>query len=48
MKKQIFFDLDITLIDVKKVQYKAIEDLYNIYNFSNRTDVNSFIKKWDE
>ena len=33
MKKWIFFDLDITLIDVKKAQYAAIEDLYNIYKF---------------
>lgn len=29
--KYIFFDLDITLIDVKKAQYAEIEDLYNIY-----------------
>lgn len=44
----IFFDLDITLIDVKKAQYAAIEDLYKIYNFADRVDVKSFIAKWDE
>ena len=46
--KYIFFDLDITLIDVKKAQYAAIEDLYNIYKFDRVIDVTSFIKKWDE
>ena len=48
MKKWIFFDLDITLIDVKKAQYVAIEDLYNIYKFNEKTDLTSFTKKWDE
>ena len=48
MKKWIFFDLDITLIDVKKAQYAAIEDLYNIYNFSEKTDLSSFVKMWDD
>ena len=48
MKKWIFFDLDITLIDIKKAQYAAIEDLYNIYNFSDKVDLSSFTKKWDE
>jgi len=48
MKKWIFFDLDITLIDVKKAQYAAIEDLYNIYKFDEKTDLTSFKKKWDE
>ena len=46
--KYIFFDLDITLIDVKKAQYAAIEDLYNIYKFDRVIDVASFTKKWDE
>lgn len=46
--KYIFFDLDITLIDVKKAQYAAIEDLYNIYKFDNIVDVDTFTKKWDE
>ena len=48
MKKWIFFDLNITLIDVKKAQYVAIEDLYNIYKFNEKTDLTSFAKKWDE
>ena len=48
MKKWIFFDLDITLIDIKKAQYKAIEDLYSIYNFSDKTDLSSFTKTWDD
>ena len=48
MKKWIFFDLDITLIDVKKAQYAAIQDLYNIYKFDEKTDLVSFTKKWDE
>ena len=46
--KYIFFDLDITLIDVKKAQYAAIEALYNIYKFDSVIDVASFTKKWDE
>lgn len=46
--KYIFFDLDITLIDVKKAQYAAIEDLYNIYKFGDVVDVAAFTKKWDE
>ena len=46
--KYIFFDLDITLIDVKKAQYAAIEDLYNVYKFDKVVDVDTFIKKWDE
>ena len=48
MKKWIFFDLDITLINVKKAQYAAIEDLYNIYNFREKTDLASFTKLWDD
>ena len=48
IKKWIFFDLDITLIDVKKAQYAAIEELYNIYNFKEIIDLASFTKKWDE
>lgn len=48
MKKWVFFDLDITLIDVKKAQYAAIEELYNIYNFNEKTDLVSFTKKWDD
>ena len=48
MKKWLFFDLDITLIDIKKAQYKAIEDLYSIYNFSDKTDLSSFTKTWDD
>lgn len=48
MKKWIFFDLDITLIDVKKAQYAAIEDLYNLYKFNKKTDLASFTKKWDD
>lgn len=46
--KYIFFDLDITLIDVKKAQYAAIEDFYNVYKFDKVVDVDTFIKKWDE
>ena len=46
--KYIFFDLYITLIDVKKAQYVAIEDLYNVYKFDKVVDVDTFIKKWDE
>ena len=44
MKKWIFFDLDITLIDVKKAQYAAVEDLCNIYKFDEKTDLTSFKK----
>lgn len=48
MKKWIFFDLDSTLIDVKKAQYAAIEYLYNIYKFDEKVDLISFTKKWDD
>ena len=48
MKKWIFFDLDSTLIDVKKAQYAAIKDLYNLYKFAEKTDLTSFTKKWDD
>ena len=46
--KYVFFDLDITLIDVKKAMRDAIVELYNLYNFSDKVDVQSFIDKWDE
>ena len=48
MIKYIFFDLDETLIDIKKAQNDAIESLYGLYGFNNIVDLNSFIKKWDE
>ena len=48
MKKWIFFDLDGTLVDVKKAQYSAIEDLYQIYKFNKKTDLEAFTKKWDD
>lgn len=34
--KYIFFDLDGTIINVKGAQYKAIEDLYELYGFNNK------------
>ena len=46
--KYVFFDLDITLIDVKKAMRDAIVELYSLYNFSDKVDVQSFIDKWDE
>ena len=46
--KYIFFDLDITLIDIKKAQNAAIEYLYKKYNFSNVTNLEDFVSKWDE
>lgn len=48
MIKYVFFDLDETLIDIKKAQNIAIECLFGLYGFNNVTDLNSFIKKWDE
>ena len=48
MIKYVFFDLDETLIDIKKAQNIAIETLFGLYAFNNVTDINSFIKKWDE
>ena len=48
MIKYVFFDLDETLIDIKKAQNVAIESLFRLYGFNNATDINSFIKKWDE
>lgn len=46
--KYIFFDLDNTLIDIKKAQNTAIKDLYNLYNFSDKVDLQTFIIKWDD
>ena len=48
MIKYVFFDLDETLIDIKRAQNVAIESLFSLYSFNNATDINSFIKKWDE
>ena len=48
MIKYVFFDLDETLIDIKKAQNIAIESLFEMYNFNQKTDLDSFIKKWDE
>ncbi len=48
MVKYVFFDLDETLIDIKKAQNIAIESLFNLYDFNKVIDLNSFIKKWDE
>ncbi len=48
MIKYVFFDLDETLIDIKKAQNTAIESLFEMYNFNQKTDLDSFIKKWDE
>lgn len=47
MIKIIFFDLDETLVDIKYAQNSGVELLYNKYSFSNVTDLNSFIEKWD-
>ena len=48
MIKYIFFDLDETLIDIKKAQNIAIESLFNLYDFNKVIDLNSFVKKWDD
>lgn len=48
MIKYLFFDLDETLIDIKKAQNIAIESLFNLYNFDKRTKLDAFIKKWDD
>lgn len=48
MIKYIFFDLDETLIDIKKAQNTAIESLFDMFKFNKKTDLDSFIKKWDE
>lgn len=48
MIKYIFFDLDITLIDIKYAQNKAIESLYTLYNFDKNVELCNFVKKWDD
>ena len=45
--KYIFFDLDETLIDIKKAQNEAIESLYSKYGFDTKTSLTEFIQKWD-
>lgn len=46
--KYVFFDLDETLIDVKKAQNEGVRSLYKKYDFESKTDIDTFIKKWDE
>lgn len=46
--KYIFFDLDKTLIDIKKAQYVAIADFHKLYGFDEFVDVKAFTEKWDE
>lgn len=46
--KFIYFDLDETIIDIKKAQNLACEYLYNYYGFYKKVDVETFIIKWDE
>lgn len=36
MFEYVFFDLDETLIDIKKAQNNAIKSLYNVYNFNEK------------
>lgn len=48
MIKFVFFDLDETLIDIKKAQNKAIKTLFEKFKFNKSTKLEDFIKKWDE
>lgn len=48
MIKYVFFDLDETLIDIKKAQNEAIKSLYIKYQFTDRTTLEEFTKKWDD
>ncbi len=48
MIKYVFFDLDETLIDIKKAQNNAIKSLFEMFGFNNKTTLEDFTKKWDE
>lgn len=48
MIKYVFFDLDETLIDIKKAQNLACEKLFMRYGFNNHTTLQDFLKTWDE
>lgn len=48
MIKAIFFDLDHTLLDLKKSQDIACEHFYKYFNFSTKTDLITFLNKWEE
>ena len=48
MIKYVFFDLDETLIDVKKAQNEAIKSLYVKFAFDSKVTLEDFTKKWDE
>ena len=44
---KIYFDLDGTLIDIKKAQRGACRSLYSEYSFEKVTDLESFCQTWD-
>ncbi len=48
MIKYVLFDLDETLIDIKKAQNSAGEKLFMRYGFNNHTTLQDFLKTWDE
>ena len=48
MIKYVFFDIDETLIDIKKAQNSAIISIFNKFSFNKKTNLEAFAKKWDE
>ena len=48
MIKAIIFDLDGTLINIKKAQDDACFTFYNTYGFNKKTSFEVFVKKWDK
>ena len=48
MINYVFFDLDETLIDIKKAQNEAIKSLFKKFGFNKNTNLKNFTKKWDD
>lgn len=48
MINTIYFDIDGTIIDIKKAQNLACEYMYKYYRFDEKDNLENFLKKWDE
>ena len=47
MLKKVFFDLDGTLVDQKGAQNKAAREFFLRYDFSRKTDEETFVREWE-